>query len=419
MATKKKTNTTQTIYRVACRHKPYAQLGNAMIRDNRLSFEARGVLAYILSYPPNWRFSQEWLCEKAKLGKHRSYRIINELRAFGYCQRAQQRRSDGTLGPYEYVFTDEPEALEPVDNWPDGTLADGSEEEPQDIGGVDNVGPAEAHGAAPPLPENREAVPPLPGKPEAADPEAANREAAYKDLNTISPKDTDLPKRDPAPAASPLRNGSASGGEISGRICEGRTDRSFVDAVAAIRRAAALAAAEAGSAGVASGERLPFTPATLREVAALGLDVTELIDLYRTKTARRKLSNPIKDPNAYLLRMAREEAGKRQGIPADALAVIAAGNEHQRGAVFARVLGADAEPSDKAIRGFMRSVRLRGGDPEAAMRSWRASVAAWPVRTTQAADANLMGFLSQLWFADQIAAIRRPVPPAAAMGAQP
>jgi hypothetical protein len=31
----------QTIFRVASRHKPYAMLGNAMLRDKRLSFEAR------------------------------------------------------------------------------------------------------------------------------------------------------------------------------------------------------------------------------------------------------------------------------------------------------------------------------------------------------------------------------------------
>lgn len=164
----------KTIYRVACRHKPYAQLGNAMIRDNRLTFEARGVLAYILSFPSNWQFGQEWLCKKTGLGRDRSYRIVKELCTHGYCFRQQERRPDGTLGPYEYVFTDEP-----------GAIASDPGEGTQDVGGGGEAGDADTQGHAPPLPEKPEAA-----EPEAAEPDTAKAEAAYKkDPNTISNED--------------------------------------------------------------------------------------------------------------------------------------------------------------------------------------------------------------------------------------
>lgn len=199
---------TQTIYRVACRHKPYAQLGNAMIRDNRLSFEARGVLAYILSYPENWRFSREWLCKHAKLGKNKSYDLINEMREHGYCQRSQERRPDGTMAPCEYLFTDEPEAIAPTPapaNEPDAPQADDGKAAPQDIVGVDNQGAADTQGDAPPLPENREPVNRFPENREPAHREPVFREAAYKkeDLNTVLNKEPPIAPRPSARGRPP------------------------------------------------------------------------------------------------------------------------------------------------------------------------------------------------------------------------
>jgi hypothetical protein len=99
----------KTIYRVASRHRPYSQLGNAMMRDKRLSFEARGVLCFILSYPDNWEFNIDWIKREQGIGRDRVRRIINELIACGYCGRERGRNNNGTLGSYAYVFTDEPE----------------------------------------------------------------------------------------------------------------------------------------------------------------------------------------------------------------------------------------------------------------------------------------------------------------------
>ena len=60
-----------------------------MIRDNSVSFEARGVLAYILSYRSNWRFDLPWLCKTTGLGRDRAYRIVKELREARYCRRPE------------------------------------------------------------------------------------------------------------------------------------------------------------------------------------------------------------------------------------------------------------------------------------------------------------------------------------------
>jgi hypothetical protein len=120
----------QTVFRVACRHKPYAQLGNAMLRDKSMSLEARGFLAFILSFPPNWQFALGWLCRNQGIGRHKARRIVRENIMAGYCMRRQERTATGSWGPIEYVFSDEscdkkapqsenpPAADPPADNRP-------------------------------------------------------------------------------------------------------------------------------------------------------------------------------------------------------------------------------------------------------------------------------------------------------------
>jgi hypothetical protein len=102
---------TQTIFRVASRHKPYSQLGNDMLRDKRLTLEQRGALALILSYPTNWSFDIRWLMKECDLGRDRARNIIAALTKYGYCQRAHVRKNDGTIDGYEFLFTDEPQHL--------------------------------------------------------------------------------------------------------------------------------------------------------------------------------------------------------------------------------------------------------------------------------------------------------------------
>ena len=41
--------------------KHYTVLGNDIIRDQRLSWRARGILVYLLSMPENWRTTASWL----------------------------------------------------------------------------------------------------------------------------------------------------------------------------------------------------------------------------------------------------------------------------------------------------------------------------------------------------------------------
>lgn len=122
----------QTIFRIAYRHKPYSQLGNACLQDERLSPEAGWVLMLVLSLPLNWKVNLHWIAGKRRMGRDRVRAAVKELEKFHYCQRRQQRGNRGRMGAYEYVFTDEPGSLSPEteDQAPVAPEAEAPETEP-------------------------------------------------------------------------------------------------------------------------------------------------------------------------------------------------------------------------------------------------------------------------------------------------
>jgi hypothetical protein len=64
------------------------------IRDARLSFRARGLLAFILDLPKGWDVNAAFLVKQGKEGREAVYAALSELRAAGY-YRVEKRRADG------------------------------------------------------------------------------------------------------------------------------------------------------------------------------------------------------------------------------------------------------------------------------------------------------------------------------------
>lgn len=70
----------------------YVVLPNAAATDKRLSFRARGLLAYMLSRPPSWRFNAERLARETDgEGREAVRTAMRELSTAGYyrCTRVQ------------------------------------------------------------------------------------------------------------------------------------------------------------------------------------------------------------------------------------------------------------------------------------------------------------------------------------------
>jgi hypothetical protein len=87
----------------------FAALPNAIWENDGLSIEAKGVLGYLLSRPPNWHVRLQQVGKKLGLGKDRLQRIFRELIDAGYVSREQLRVETGAFGRFEYIVRDEQE----------------------------------------------------------------------------------------------------------------------------------------------------------------------------------------------------------------------------------------------------------------------------------------------------------------------
>ena len=85
-----------TIIRGPRKQRDFTILDNAALYDERLSFRARGILAYLLSKPPEWRTNARQLAA-ATTGEGRDAirTALNELEAVGYLVRQQTRNERG------------------------------------------------------------------------------------------------------------------------------------------------------------------------------------------------------------------------------------------------------------------------------------------------------------------------------------
>lgn len=70
---------------------------NATLRDARLTFKARGLLAFILSQPEGYRVSAEELAEEGPDGRDAIRSALREMEAAGYLRREKRRTKDGRL----------------------------------------------------------------------------------------------------------------------------------------------------------------------------------------------------------------------------------------------------------------------------------------------------------------------------------
>lgn len=75
-------------------------LPKAAINDDRLSWEALGVLAYLLSKPDGWQVNLKHLVKRGRAQDHKVRRIVAELEDAGYMVR---RRQNGEGGKWNWI----------------------------------------------------------------------------------------------------------------------------------------------------------------------------------------------------------------------------------------------------------------------------------------------------------------------------
>ena len=135
------------------RRNNFTTIGNGIFMENALSFEAMGLLAYLLSKPDNWQVHVQALVRATegtaqKRGENKILALLRELIGAGYITR--KRQSSGKMDYYVY---DEPQGEPSADTTPDsGSCAENAsqpiENKPQ---------PSKPHVAKPHVAKPREA----------------------------------------------------------------------------------------------------------------------------------------------------------------------------------------------------------------------------------------------------------------------
>ena len=88
----------------------FTTIPNRPIQDDRLNFEALGLLVFLLSKPNNWQVNLAHLATRGDLGRDKSQGLMRCLIEAGYVVRQQRRTTKSNrFTQFEYVVYDEPQ----------------------------------------------------------------------------------------------------------------------------------------------------------------------------------------------------------------------------------------------------------------------------------------------------------------------
>jgi hypothetical protein len=82
------------------------------MRNNKLSLDARGLIALMMGYSDDWKFHRNHLLEVAGVGREKLQRIMVELRNAGYIELIPTKSDDGKFNGQTYIIHDEPASAE-------------------------------------------------------------------------------------------------------------------------------------------------------------------------------------------------------------------------------------------------------------------------------------------------------------------
>lgn len=181
------------------KNRDYSVINNTGLRDVRLSFGARGVLAYLLTKPDNWQMQVEDLIRQSPQGEHAVRGMLRELKRFGYLKR---ERHAGKGGRFEWQTTiyEVPRAGDQPPPATDSSapLPPGPPE--PDAKNADEIEPS---GDFPQM-DNPQVEKPDVGEPQVDEPDVENR-PVYKRLSNKRLREEELSERESEEESAPVR----------------------------------------------------------------------------------------------------------------------------------------------------------------------------------------------------------------------
>ena len=97
----------KTVFRIR-KTSNYVSISRFTLEDKRLSWEARGLHAFLLAKPDNWKTCIAHLIKCSPAGRDKTRRIINELMSFNYIIKSEQRSTEGQYSSPQYIVYETP-----------------------------------------------------------------------------------------------------------------------------------------------------------------------------------------------------------------------------------------------------------------------------------------------------------------------
>lgn len=97
-----------SVVRIKKRENPYVQIDKRCLEDKRLSWRAKGILAYLLSKPDGWNVIVKDIWHSGREGRNAVQDCLAELQKFGYAELVTKQSENGVFAGSEWVITEEP-----------------------------------------------------------------------------------------------------------------------------------------------------------------------------------------------------------------------------------------------------------------------------------------------------------------------
>lgn len=115
-----------TILKREVRTHHFTIIFNEPLQNEKLSWAARGLLAYLLSLPDNWEMHIEHLVKQGDAGRDKMYALVKELKNAGHVEHLRYRDEKGKVTRCEYLVREIPVKI--AQQPPDQLLPENPEE---------------------------------------------------------------------------------------------------------------------------------------------------------------------------------------------------------------------------------------------------------------------------------------------------
>lgn len=98
----------ENIILMARKEDPFARVPKSLLNDSRLSWKAKGVIAYLLGKPSDWKTNVVDISARSTDGVKAIRSALNELRRFGYAKLDKIQDSSGKIIEWVWKISDSP-----------------------------------------------------------------------------------------------------------------------------------------------------------------------------------------------------------------------------------------------------------------------------------------------------------------------